>query len=273
MEDENKPKNLTAGHLQQLKAATQDIRREVAASGANLEHLPKEVRKKLLGDRVWWAWLYELSIIQHSALFYYSLGLIEPIKAALAASEDKLQAFLDFERNYEPDDKTADDFLDSEANVERRALCSCTLIALLRQIECLERDGCYMSDLVAKVAKGGAEGDEAFFKALRVDRTVVSCPTFGERISRAALEDDQPFFANLAKGIKTKWKKASPKKQESHKDLRILLQASHEAGQLQALSMTEADQLFIQELGVYSDEGEDPARSLQRFILRFRNNK
>ncbi len=37
--------------------------------------------------------------------------------------------------------------------------------------------------------------------------------------------------------------------------------------------MTAADKLFIQELEVCSDEGEDPARSLQRFILRFRNDK
>ena len=53
----------------------------------------------------------------------------------------------------------------------------------------------------------------------------------------------------------------------------MVLQATHEAGQLQGLSMTEADKLFIHELWVYSDEGEDPARSLHRFILRFRNNK
>lgn len=273
MGNEKNTKSLTTAHLRQLKAATRDIRREIAASGSNLEHLPKDVRGKLLGDGLWWAWVYELSAIQHMALFYYSVGLIEPIKAALDGAEDKLQAFLDFERDYQPDDKAADAFLDDEANAERRALFSCTLIGLLRQIECLEREGCYLSDLVAKVAKGGAEGDEAFFKALHVDRTVVSCPTFGERISRAVLEDDEAFFVNLAKGIKTKWKKTSPKKQESHKDLRILLQATHESGQLQGLSMTDADKLFIQELAVYSDEGEDPARSLQRFILHFRNNK
>ena len=69
MENEKQSKKLAAVHLQQLKVATQDVRREVAASGPNLEHLPKEIREKLLGDGLWWAWVYELSVIQHLIWF------------------------------------------------------------------------------------------------------------------------------------------------------------------------------------------------------------
>ena len=115
--------------------------------------------------------------------------------------------------------------------------------------------------------------DEAFLKALHIDRTLVSCPTFAARMARAEIEDDKLFFSNLARALKTRWKKKSPQKKEDHKDLRIMLQATYESGQLQKMSMTEADELFIKELAVYSDDGEDPARSLQRFILRFKNNK
>ncbi len=68
-------------------------------------------------------------------------------------------------------------------------------------------------------------------------------------------------------------KKTSPQERASNKDLRVMLQATHEAGQLESLAMTAADELFIQELAVYRDQGEDPARSLYRFILRFKNNK
>ena len=157
MENEEKSKNLTAVHLRQLKIATQEVRREVAAAGISLEYLPKDIREKLFGDGLRWSLVYELSVIQHSALFYYSLGLIEPIRAALAESEDKLQAFLDFEKNFDPDEQEAEEFLNSDANAERRGLFAFTFIALLRQHECLEREGCYLSDLVEKVRQGGAD--------------------------------------------------------------------------------------------------------------------
>ena len=273
MKNETKSQHLTPDHLLQLKTVTQEVRGEIADVGSHLEYLPNEVRADLLGNGLWWACFYELSMIQHLNLYYHFLGLNTPIQAALAASDDKIKAFLDFCKNYQPDEQALDAPAGAETHEGHRALFVCLLIALLRQLECVEHEGCYLSDLVEKVRKGGPESDEAFFKALHIDRTIVSCPTFGERITRAVLEDDQLFFNNLAKGLKTKWKKTSPKKQDIHRDLRIVLQATYESGQLQGLSMTEADVLFIQELAVYSDEGADPARSLQRFILRFRNNK
>jgi hypothetical protein len=273
MENERKLKRLTAMRLQQLKAASRELRRDVADVGIDLGHLPKDAREKLIADGLWWAWVYELSMVQHLTAYFYLIGLIAPLRAALDASDDKVQAFIDFAKNHDPDEVALAAVAGPEANAERRALWASLFISLLRQIECLEREGSYMSDLVAKVRNGGAEGETAFLKALHMDRTIVSCPTFGGRITRAALKEEQPFFDNLARGIKTKWNKTSPKRQESHKDLRVVLQAMHEAGQLQTLSMTEADKLFIQELGIYSDQGEDPVRSLQRFILRFKNNK
>lgn len=60
----------------------------------------------------------------------------------------------------------------------------------------------------------------------------------------------------------------------SHFDLRVLLQAAYEGGLLEKLStLSEADRFFIQELRAYSDKGEDPARSLLRFISRWKANK
>lgn len=59
METEKKPKQLITAYLQQFRAVTQHVRGEVAAAGVNLEHLPKEFREKLLGDGLWWAWVYD----------------------------------------------------------------------------------------------------------------------------------------------------------------------------------------------------------------------
>ena len=264
---------LKMGHLRQAKAAAQQRRRDMAKIGFFLESLPKGVRERLFAGGMWWAWGYELPIVQHLILFFYFFGLLDQLRAALGAAEDKTQAVIDFVENYEPDDAAVEGLLGPDANEERRAVWLALFMSLLYQIECLGKESCYLSDLVEKVRKGGLEGDEAFLRALHVDRTIVSCPTFGERITRAALNDEKLFFRHLGKALEKPWKKPSPKKKPAHKELRLMLQALHETGQLQKLSITEADELFIRELGVYSDEGEDPARSLQRFILRFKNNK
>ncbi len=231
--------------------------------------MPREVREKVLGSGSWWAWAYELSIVQHQALFFWSIGQLDKLLAALDASMDKNQAVLDFVKSYLPGEEI-DRLFELESDASRKTLAMSLLLALMRQIECLETEGGYISDLVQKVAN---HEDEALFKALHIDRTLVSCPTVAARIARAEIEDDKLFFANLARALKTRWKKKSPQKREEHKDLRIMLQAAYESGQLQRMSITEADELFIKELAVYSDDGEDPARSLQRFILRFKNNK
>jgi hypothetical protein len=269
MDHRKQPVGLKKQHLQQLKIAAQDARRGAEALRLELQKLPQEVREKVLGSGSWWAWAYELSVIQHSALFYWSIGQLDKLRAALDADKDKNQVILDFARSYVPGDEI-DRLFESEGEEFRKALAMSLLLALMRQMECLEKEGSYISDLVQKVAN---HEDEALFKALHIDRTLVSCPTFAARIARAEIEDDKLFFANLARALKTRWKKKSPQKKEDHKDLRIMLQATYESGQLQKMSMTEADELFIKELAVYSEDGEDPARSLQRFILRFKNNK
>ncbi len=55
--------------------------------------------------------------------------------------------------------------------------------------------------------------------------------------------------------------------------MRVILNACFEAKWLEFLTQDGADKLFIEELGVYPNDGEDPARGLQRFINRWKNNK
>jgi len=89
-------------------------------------------------------------------------------------------------------------------------------------------------------------------------------------LTQADLDGRKLFFNTLGNAIKKRWKKTSPQKRPEHADLRVVLSATHESGQLQNMPMTKADELFIKQLAVYSDSGEDPARSLQRFIDRFK---
>lgn len=273
MTAKSRPPRFTNAHLRQLKTASRGNRGDAAELFEEFRTLPRKRREAWLGADLWWSWVYELTMVQHTALWLATIGLLGELKGIMEGAGDKAQALFDFAKNYEPDDADVNKIFGPEADETQKALVSSLFIALLLQIECLENKGCYLSELVAKVSNGEDVGDASFFHALQIDRTIVSCPTFGARISRAALEGDEVFFKSLAGNMKKQRKNNSPKKLEMHNDLRLMLQATHEDGTLGGMSMTEADKLFIQELSVYPNDGEDPARGLQRFILRWKNNK
>jgi hypothetical protein len=119
------------------------------------------------------------------------------------------------------------------------------------------------------VGKGGDGSDDAFFKAVTIDRTVLSCPTFATRLARAEFFGEKQFFLHLRKATKGK----PHDNLLVHEDLRFMLQLFHEANALNSLTLTDADMLFIKELKVYTDNGADPARSLMRFIQRWKAEK
>jgi hypothetical protein len=273
MNDKTAAMSLTSAHLRQLKVASQSNRRDAAEIAVSIKNFSRQQRNDLFGADLWWAWVYELSMMQHLMLWFIAFDLTAELKRVLDGAGDKVQALLNFANDFEPSDEATKKIFGPEADEIDKALASSLFLGILRQIECVEQKGCYLSDLVAKVASGKDIGDVAFFNALHIDRTVVSCSTFGLRIARAELEDDAEFFKGLANNLKKRWKKTSPKKTEKHKDLRMMLQLTHETGMLESMSMKEADKLFIEELRVYLDESEDPARGLQRFILRWRNKR
>jgi hypothetical protein len=45
-------------HLRQLITAAQSVRQEAAEIGLDLEKMPRQLREKLLGPNLWWAWVY-----------------------------------------------------------------------------------------------------------------------------------------------------------------------------------------------------------------------
>ena len=263
---------LTAAHLQQLKTAIKRITAKNADLGQLYRELPKEARVLFFGARVWWAWCYELTALEHCALLFKVVGQLDPLRAALDQATDKNQMVLDWTKNYAPDDKLIQKLFSPKTNSLRKAIWAASSMAMTRQVECLQVEGCYMSDLVERVRN---DDEKAFIKALHIDRTVVSCPSFGAMISRAELEDDKPFFDDFGKGVGKRWEKTSPQSKPEHRELRVVLRATHETGQLRKMSMTDKEKLFIQELGFFKDESgqKDNADSLLRFISRWIFNK
>ena len=80
---ENSPKTNSSGSLRKLP----EIRKQEGELQEAFRSASKEKLKEILGDGVWWAPLYELSIVQVLALLFHVLGQTEWLKV-IAQSPD-----------------------------------------------------------------------------------------------------------------------------------------------------------------------------------------
>lgn len=107
--------------------------------------------------------------------------------------------------------------------------------------------------------------DADLFRAVRVDRSVISYPGIAARIARAELENDECFFNDLGAALKAKKAKA-----QEYAYLRFVLATLQQAGGLAILTMKEAYDLLAVELKLYPQTGESPERSLWQLISRWK---
>jgi len=213
---------------------------------------------KKIGDNVAWSWCYEFTLVKHIMLLIIAMGqekqLLEHAKS------------LDY-------DKIINEWAYSEIDIEEGKFSkdlddtyrASLFFALQRSIESLET---YNKSLNALVADVGCGIDSALFHAIRLDHSAISNPTIASRITRAELEDDKKFFKKLTNALDGR-----PKKTWSYyKDLRVILALLEETETLDSLSSQEAYQLFCIDLKIYPTSGKDPARSLQRYIQKWKIN-
>lgn len=241
-----------------------------------LRNLPEETRRlaqsnrekmeKVLPPDFTWAELYELNVKELNILAAAVMGLLDPLAEAARAGLN-LNEFLLQETIREIQSDVSDEDYDGGHN----GLFTMTDVfavhfANMGMLFGLFYYGHYTNDLVAMAKQGD---DEAFFKAVRVDQTVLTCPSFAARLARARIYGDKHFMLRLHRATKTKPHEALL----MHQDLRFMLQIFHEAKALPDLTLSDSDLLFIKELKLYSDKGVDPARSLMRFIQRWKADK
>ena len=223
----------------------------------------REKMEALLPPDFTWAELYELSTKEMKILSMAIFGLLEPL--AKAAHEGlNLNEFIVNEaiRSMESDEDEGD-YTGGHKGMFSVPDMLAVNYANMGMMQGLFYYGHYMNDLVA-MAKNN--NDDAFFKAVRIDQTVLACSPFSARLTRAKVFGEKNFMLRLRHAMKAKPNESLLMNQ----DLRFMLQLMHEVKALPNLSLTEADLLFIQELKVYSDRGTDPARSLMRFIQRWK---
>jgi hypothetical protein len=233
---------LTEDQFKRLISKLPEVRKQSKQAEEALRAASKERLRALLGDGIWWAPVYELTFVEGLAHLVCVFGLAERVKA-FAGSPDPQEAairYMESDEDIQLDGGPGEQF----ATAYRVALVT----ALQRNIFSLMLYKKSVSALVAEAREGGEQGDKALFDAIRVDRSVVSCPTAALRISKAELLGEKQFFLRLKSALKG----PSNKHWEGYKDLRYSLVVLREMGFGQ-MSDAQLEHLLVKVLKVYPD--------------------
>lgn len=131
-------------------------------------------------------------------LLLAAIGLHEPVIQA-AQSDDPQETTL---RWVENNSELGKWYEANQDKIEKKRLLWLTVV-LQRNILATMLFHCSMGHLVEQVHAG----DDAFFKAVAGDRSVLVCPTFVDRLTRAELGNDKEFFRHLCSALKEPKKK------------------------------------------------------------------
>jgi hypothetical protein len=117
------------------------------------------------------------------------------------------------------------------------------VMSMERSLESLLVFGRYLNELVA----AGGQGDDAsLFRAVRIDPTVVTCPSVAIRISGAVVTGDTAFLGALRRAMEGKTQKQA----RYLRKVRFAIQALREAG-MESLSDKRLIAVFDNTLGIY----------------------
>lgn len=257
---------LSEEHLKALSMDLPELKAETRKFQSLFADLTDEEWARIIPADFSWAPIYELSMVQGLLLLLASLGALSAVSSALEGSKAPVEDFIEAIRKFEPGDPNDGTWNGGDGGIFQKHDVVALVVVMSKQIECLGTFGKYLSDLVQDVRDNS---EESFIKAVRIDPTILACEPFAAYMSKRHLRGKDDIFHLIGNGLRGKWKKPA-----SHFNLRVILQAAFEGGLLEKLSaLSEADRFFIQELRIYSDKGEDPARSLLRFISRWKASR
>ncbi len=265
--------NAKPKELSQLAKNAKRLGRAAEATTKKIEEAEKGIaanRGKLerhFSDSFCWAFLYELPYVQLLILLMAALGMIDEFVQMVKNAENPQNAVLDQIEREMKDDTPLDWKGGTGGRFSEQDVCA-ILTAVFRSLKSLGLYGSYMPELVEQVRNGS---ETAFFHALRVDRTVIGCPTCWlfalTRLSRAEFFEDKRYLARFISAMKGK----PPSSLRTHRKLRVTLQFLLENGLLRKnQEVTKHDIAFIQEVGVYA---QDADRSLEQFVRRWLDSK
>ncbi|SFK69505.1 hypothetical protein SAMN05216302_101287 [Nitrosomonas aestuarii] len=149
---------------------------------------------------------------------------------------------------------------DLEAIRSDLPMVSAAFTAMQYSLFCLLYHGCYLNELIERVRNGDTK---ALFDAIKIDTSVIGCPSVVDKISTATRLQDKRFFAKLKSAINGKKEKLS---QINFQKMRLVFKILHEVG---ATRLTDAQlyHLFVEELKLYTSnaKGGGVDKALRKF--------
>lgn len=197
---------------------------------------PKERWDELLKSDYSWAWIYEFPAVVHLLLCFHAFNLQE-WAAEVAKAPDPQQKVLD-----EIHDDPIEDF---HPDLEVQDGLG-VVVSLTRTMQSILLYGRSLSALIQDVRV--TENLDSLFKAIKVDRSVVSCQTAADCIAKAELQDDKAFFRRLSNAFKGPSQKEWAGLAGMKFSFNVLMEA-----EINDLSDIELEQLMVHTLEVYKD--------------------
>jgi len=213
--------------------------------------------KDLLERAPPWSTWYDHPYPTVLALLFKATGLLDQI-LELCKKDDAEVQLLDFFAS-EPDVEN-----EEPLSLDDQAFISSLAIAVFFQIPSLSMYNQTLNKLIEKAKSGD---DKALFKAITVDRTVLSTPSVAKRIQMAQLKNDKPFFKKLSKALVRKQSRRPAKKLD---DVRFMISALEDSKKFSTLTNEDAYSIFVEDLELYSTEGKDPYKGFEKLLTRTR---
>jgi len=234
-----------------------------------------EDKEKILGNEALpfaWCYLYELPIREHIVLALTSIaqnfdGMLDPEQIVVWMREltsshcqiSELPRLVDrigqhFDEMEDLSKEQAEKMLPSLAGTLGISW------SMFNTLRCVLYHGCFLNELIERIRAGD---DKALFDAVRIDSTIISCPSVSCRISKATLLQENSFFTKLKASINGKMAK---REQANFQKMRLIFEVLHEAGATR-LTDDQLQELFVEELKLYSSnaKGGGNAKALRKF--------
>lgn len=228
---------LSLAQFQRLVGKLPEIRGQMDELPVLMRNACKERIAEILGKNFHWAVVYELPFISMIALVFMALGRLAKVEE-IANAADPQEAALEW-----MEDEGDDNWSGGDGGLFKEQDVVGLVVAMQRNILSIMLYHRTLCALVQEVRDGA---DESLFLAVRVDRSIVACPTFADRIARAELEDDRLFFQHLRSALKG----PSKKHWEAYRDLRYALHMLRELG-FDKMSDAQLEELLVHKLKVY----------------------
>jgi hypothetical protein len=228
---------LTAEQFKEFIGKMPELRDHQGRMSRMLRELPGDKFKELMQEGFNWAEVYEFSFAEHIAICVIAFGQL-PLLEEIGRAPDAQQAILESWGR-----EVRDEDIPAAFEAGQLVGLAFSLQRTILSVMLFQRS---LSGLVQDVRDN--DNMDSMFNAIRVDRTVMSCTTFADKIARAELRQDKRFFLRLRNALKG----PSLKHWAAYCDLRYSLFVLRELG-FDSMSDAQLEKLLVHTLKVYPD--------------------